>query len=78
MDDMLKNLKKVLTKWQSLLSQDLNQQMQVAFESDQPINVRDSFTQKKLRRSVRSLKDALFDDNRDRKSTRLNSSHSYG
>jgi hypothetical protein len=64
MDDMLKNLKKVLTKWQSLLSQDLNQQMQVAFESDQPINVRDSFTQKKLRRSVRSLKDALFDDNR--------------
>jgi hypothetical protein len=64
MDDMLKNLKKVLTKWQSLLSQDLNQQMQVAFESDPPINVRDSFTQKKLRRSVSSLKDALFNDNR--------------
>lgn len=64
MDDMLKNLKKVLTKWQSLLSQDLNQQMQVAFESDPPINVRDSLTQKKLRRSVSSLKDALFNDNR--------------
>jgi hypothetical protein len=38
--------------------------MQVAFESDPPINVRDSFSQKKLRRSVRSLKDALFDENR--------------
>ena len=32
MDDMLKNLKKVLTKWQALLNQDLNQQIQVVFD----------------------------------------------
>ncbi len=29
---MLKNLKKVLTKWQVLLNQDLNQQIQVVFD----------------------------------------------
>ncbi len=32
MDDMLKNLKNVLNKWQVLLNQDLNQQIQVMFE----------------------------------------------
>ena len=64
MDEMLKNLKKVLTKWQVLLSQDLNQQMQVAFDHDPPVNVRESFSQKKLRRSVKSLKDSLYEDNR--------------
>ncbi len=29
---MLKNLKKVLTKWQVLLNQDLKQQIQVVFD----------------------------------------------
>jgi len=43
MDGMLKNLKKVLTKWQSHLNQDLDQQMQVAFDQEPS---RDSFVKK--------------------------------
>jgi hypothetical protein len=62
MDDMLKNLKKVLIKWQALLNQDLNQQMQVAFDqTSTPSNMRESYTAKKLRRSINKTASLLED-----------------
>lgn len=49
---MLSNLKKVLTKWQSHISQDMDQQMQVAFDPDP--QARDSFSKSKMQKVMRN------------------------
>ena len=66
MDDMLKNLKKVLTKWQVLLNQDLNQQIQVVFDkapqtpngnTKEPINPGNQKNRKTLTKPSNLLED---------------------
>ncbi len=66
MDDMLKNLKNVLNKWQVLLNQDLNQQIQVMFEkapkttngnTKEPINSGNQKTRNTLTKPSNLLED---------------------
>lgn len=66
MDDMLKNLKKVLTKWQVLLNQDLNQQIQVVFDKTPKTstgNTKEPFNagNQKVRKSLSKVSNLLED-----------------